>query len=440
MPLTSAQSVSGPMSEDQASAIRAEVATILSSDSFSSSKRCQEFLAFVVEHAMAGDYGSLTERFLGVELFGRMVDYETATDSIVRVRANDVRRRLAQYYSGQRSMGVVRIDLVAGGYIPEFYWRTEDKPDGVFVPSNDSSPVIGPLPDSLVDPRLAHESEAEVTAIDSRREQRPGTILWSAVTAVLIAGVLVLVWHSRPSNFDRFWQPVLDAPASPVISLPSTDTIQLAMDPMRTLNPLKQLKTGGTITLGPDDLISFHDWHVSLPVLQATLSVALALERKGKTPLVRIGSDLRRDEVRGHPVIAIGSFSNPWVEQNVAGLRFTFDRGASDREPPRIKDSLHPQRTWSLPHTYPDPQDKDFAIITRTFDPVTREPFISLAGLHSFGNQIAGEFVVQDASWNELARRAPAGWEKMNLQVVLEADVIGTTPGSPKIVDAYFWK
>jgi hypothetical protein len=71
---------------------------------------------------------------------------------------------------------------------------------------------------------------------------------------------------------------------------------------------------------------------------------------------------------------------------------------------------------------------------------VTREPFVSLAGLHSFGNQIAGEFVSQESSWNELARRAPAGWAKMNLQVVLETSIIGTTPSSPKIIDVYFWK
>ena len=175
-------------------------------------------------------------------------------------------------------------------------------------------------------------------------------------------------------------------------------------------------------------------------MLQATLSVALALDHKGKIPLVRFGTDLRRDELRGHPVIAIGSFSNPWTEATVSGLRFTFDRGVSDREAPRIRDSQNPQRSWSLRHTYPDPQQKDYAIITRTFDPVTREPFVSLAGLHSFGNQIAGEFVGQESSWNEVARRAPAGWQKMNLQVLIEADIVGTTPGSPRIVDVYFWK
>jgi hypothetical protein len=90
MALSPAQAPSRNPSQEQADVVLAELAAILSSDSFSASKRCRDFLEFIVKHALTGDYESLTERFLGVELFGRAVDYETATDSIVRVRANDV--------------------------------------------------------------------------------------------------------------------------------------------------------------------------------------------------------------------------------------------------------------------------------------------------------------------------------------------------------------
>ena len=144
-----------------------------------------------------------------------------------------------------------------------------------------------------------------------------------------------------------------------------------------------------------------------LLVLQAALSVALALELKGKTPLVRIGTDLRMDELQGHPIIAIGSFSNPWTEQNVAGLRSTFDRGASDKDPPRIRDARNPGRSWSLPSIYSEPQDKDYAIVTRTFDPVTREPFISLAGLHSFGKPRLSPGAIQFPPSRRLRRNFP---------------------------------
>ena len=437
MTLTLAQTQSRGLSTEQAAAVMAELTAILASDSFSSSNRCRDFLEFVVKHALAGDYENLTERFLGVELFGRALDYETATDSIVRVRANDVRRRLAQYYSGQRSDVPVRIDLVAGGYIPEFHWRTEENahPFSGSEPASSASRIPGPS--TSRDQLLASGSETSLSFLAKGR-RNPKIFWWGSTAAAVITAVLLaLTLDPRPSNFDRFWLPVLKAPSSPLLVLPTTNTFQLEPDAMQQFT---QLKKGESMKLGLSDVQDFHNWHISLPVLQATLSVALTLERKGKTPLVRLGTDLKMDELRGHPIIAIGSFSNPWTQQNVAGLRFTFDRGASDRESPRIRDTLNPQRSWSLPHIYPEAQAKDYAIITRTFDPATREPFVSLAGLHSFGNQIAGEFVSQESSWNELARRAPAGWEKMNLQVLLETNIVGTTPSSPKIVDAYFWK
>jgi hypothetical protein len=437
---SSAQSSVRQLSLDQIDIVRTELLAIKTSTSFSNSKRCQDFLEFVVEHTLAGDYESLTERFLGAGLFGRAIDYETATDSIVRVRASDVRRRLGEYYSGKRNPVVVRIGLVAGGYVPEFHWVEEDS--AKLAADTENTVAIEPSLSSPASEAIAPVPELGRTTLGIENVNFNNRIgLWSLAVLGLIAAIgLAIALRPRPSNFDRFWQPVLEASSAPVLDLPTTSTFQLNLDSMRTLSQLDQLKPGESLNVRPDDVIAFHDWHVSLPVLQAALSLSLALQRKGKVPLVRIGADLRRDELRGHPIITIGSFSNPWTEQNVSGLRFTFDRGISDREPPRIRDAFNAQRSWSLPHTYPGAQDKDYAIITRTFDPVTHGAFVSLAGLHSFGNQIAGEFVSQDSSWNELARRAPKGWEKMNLQLVLEADVVGTTPGSPRVLDVYFWR
>ncbi len=398
-----------------------ELSAILESDSFSSSKRCRDFLEFVVKHTLAGDHESLTERFLGVELFGRAVDYETATDSIVRVRANDVRRRLAQYYAVRGNDVPVRIDLMAGGYIPEFHWRNAEAQVAPPVPQAE----IQPMP-AIVEAQPPHH--------------RSRLLLWSSVAialAVLAAVAVSFSLRPRPTNFDLFWQPVLNVSVAPVLSLPGSDTFQFQPDALRQFS---QQKPDHSAKFGASDVVAFHNWHVSMPVLQAALAVALTLDRKGKTPLVRMGADLRTDEVLGHPVIAIGSFSNPWTQQNVTGLRFTFDRGVTDKEAPRIRDTLDSQRSWVLPSTYPEPQTRDYAIVTRTFDPATREPFVSLAGLHSFGNQIAAEFVSQPSFWDEVAQRAPANWEKMNLQIVLEANVIGTTPGPPRIVASYFWR
>ncbi|WP_146072027.1 hypothetical protein [Bryocella elongata] len=77
-------------------------------------------------NTLDGELNSLSERFLGAELFGRRIDYDTKSDSIVRVRANDVRRRLTEYYADQRSSPAVVINLCSGSYIPEFHWPQQE--------------------------------------------------------------------------------------------------------------------------------------------------------------------------------------------------------------------------------------------------------------------------------------------------------------------------
>ena len=58
------------LSHEQTAAVGAELNTILKSSYFSGSKRCQDFLEFIVQQALDGNYEYLTERFLGAELTG----------------------------------------------------------------------------------------------------------------------------------------------------------------------------------------------------------------------------------------------------------------------------------------------------------------------------------------------------------------------------------
>ena len=68
--------------------LRAHLREILDGDAFKGAKRAQDFLQLVVEHALAGRVDNLRERMLGAEMFGRPVDYDTANDAVVRVKAS----------------------------------------------------------------------------------------------------------------------------------------------------------------------------------------------------------------------------------------------------------------------------------------------------------------------------------------------------------------
>ncbi len=100
--------------------IPAHLERVLASPVFRTSRRCQDLLRYVVENAALGRTDRLKERTIGVEVFARPASYEPSEDAIVRVNANEVRKRLAKYYLDAGREGVW-IELPPGSYVPEFH-------------------------------------------------------------------------------------------------------------------------------------------------------------------------------------------------------------------------------------------------------------------------------------------------------------------------------
>jgi hypothetical protein len=111
------------LSAGETELVRNHLEELISSHAFAGSKRCQDFLRLVVEHTLAGRMESLRERMIGVEMFGRQVNYDTSNDAVVRVKATEVRKRLAQYYLEASEHPALQIELPAGSYVPEFHWK-----------------------------------------------------------------------------------------------------------------------------------------------------------------------------------------------------------------------------------------------------------------------------------------------------------------------------
>src|SRR5436305_2582721 len=130
----------------QEQAVRAELSRVLESAAFRTSKRCREFLEYIVEHTITGPSGALKERSIGVDLFQLSRDFDTGQHTIVRVTANEVRKRLAQYYLAENgSHHTVRIQLPPGSYSAEFRWDLQPA----------EPPPVNPLPQTeIVKPEL----------------------------------------------------------------------------------------------------------------------------------------------------------------------------------------------------------------------------------------------------------------------------------------------
>lgn len=121
--------------------VLAQVERIAASNDFAESDRLVEFLRYVVAEALAGRGDQLTGRAIAQEVFGRGASFDPQQDSIVRVEAGRLRRRLTVYYAGVGQRDPLRIAIPKGHYVPIFERAAApQEPSGADDPSRTAPP------------------------------------------------------------------------------------------------------------------------------------------------------------------------------------------------------------------------------------------------------------------------------------------------------------
>ncbi|WP_263373591.1 TPR end-of-group domain-containing protein [Granulicella aggregans] len=189
------------LNPDNIGLIRAHLQEVISSSTFAGGKRAQDFLRLVVEHSLAGRIDNLRERMIGAEMFGRPIDYDTANDAVVRVKATEVRRKLAQYYLQSKEPRTIRIELPSGTYVPTFYWESRKEPQKL-----DEVPVPQPSPPAAELLAISEESPGEQAPahihINARPTHRSRHLLAGLLTGLALTLIAVyVVIHMRSSGF-----------------------------------------------------------------------------------------------------------------------------------------------------------------------------------------------------------------------------------------------
>ena len=118
---------------------RAELEAVLGSDSFMRAPTLAHLLSYLCEKTYAGESDQIKEYSIGLDVFHRGADFEQESDSIVRVQANRLRKRLAEYYAREGACHSIHISIPIGQYVPSF----EEVAPPVEPPSRDvtSEPV-----------------------------------------------------------------------------------------------------------------------------------------------------------------------------------------------------------------------------------------------------------------------------------------------------------
>ena len=416
--LNDSATATAPLTDEERKAIHEQLERLLSNSHFKQSRRFPSFLRFVIDHTLQGQTDLLKERTLGIEIFGREADYDTASDPIVRVTATEIRKRIAQYYQEPGHETELRVSLPAGSYIPQFHW-----PQAAKETSHTEIGVASPPPVSA-EP-LEMETILDLTQRPSRRGfWRPATA--GILTALVLCAASVYLWHSaQRSAFDFFWGPLVKS-SEPVLfcvadqSRYSTITLRDAADPSRQT----QLQDNLTAIIIDD--------------LNPIVRVAGLMQSNGKKYTLKGQGTTDLMDLRNGPTVFIGAFDNAWTLRLTAPLRYHFANNP-DMTDFAIVDSTKPgQPGWVVNRFQQMTTNNylDYAIVARFTDSTTGKLAVVAAGVARGGTRVATEYLTDPADLAQLER---AAGNKKNMEVVLSTQIIDGEPGTPKVEASYFW-
>lgn len=365
--------------------IRAELDRLLSRPAFAASHRSSEFLRYVVDQALSGHADQIKERSIAMAIFNRGTEYEPGADSIVRVNAVEVRRRLKQHYASCPE-SKLRIDLPQGGYVPKF------------------------------------EAGEAIPPMTTRHRW-----LWPALIGLLSVAA-VLVWavaRSRPTDdLDELWRPMASSKSVVMIGLPSPVVFEVRDGPPAAPVP-------------PKDVIEISNYYVGTGAAYGAAQVAAMLAARGGRFMVKVGHDVSYEDLKNQPAVFLGAHSSPWTMEFSGKLRFQFLASPSDSG---VVDTAKPGQRW-MRRTSLNPTDvtEDYAIVARIFDRGTGNPILLIAGCGARGTHAASEFVSSKEAFKSFTSVAPRDWPRRDFEVVLHAEVHGAVPGKPHLVAWHVW-
>jgi hypothetical protein len=401
-------------------AILAQLDRILANPLFKNSRRYPTMLRYLVERTLEGSGGELKERTLGIEVFGRDLQYDTNLDPVVRTTAAEIRKRLAQYYQDPSHELELRIDLPLGSYSARFHSHVEK-----LVPA----PVI--RPDAVPEPARASDASRPTL----RRRRTVSMAGWIALSAVVFAIGAVKLWPARQA-LDRLWAPVVDSASPALLSVGQRPFVGFSSTEPKSSPAPTQNAPGPATTLY--QLYYLGSQNVAIADVITMGRLAGLLQSKGKAFHIRGESSTTFEDLRDGPVVLVGAFNNDWSIRLMGPRRFSFER---DGDTFWIKDSQNPSdRSHAVDYTTPYLQvTEDYALISRVLDSVTERMVVLAGGLTGYGTLAAGEFLTDPAYMEALAAQAPAQWAHKNVQILISTKVINGKSGPPKVLIAHFW-
>ncbi|MEZ2345788.1 hypothetical protein [Terriglobus sp. RCC_193] len=375
---------------------------------------------------------------------------------MVRIRAADVRKRLATYYQSRTSAPTVRIDIPPGSYRAVFTIADEvetSRPET--ARALPGSPAVNESLAVAVVPELAGPGQSTpppapppVTHPHSEHSERGSHPLWKWVA---VASLLLLFgvygWYARTVQRDQraliaMWGPFV-AKRSPVLISVGSNAVYRVSEPVADAYGKAHHLEGAGMEFFPDfspqqtlastGIQSAPSSFVAEGDVAAVAEAVTVLTSLHQPIQERFANNISFAEVQSNPTILIGGFNNPMSMELARNLRFTLTSRT------RIEDHRSGGRVWILSAPLDARDTQDYAIVTRLVSHKEAAPVLEVAGLGQYGTLAAMQFVCDPDTILSLNKTAGPDWMHHNLQLVLRIRVLDYRPASTEIVAADSW-
>lgn len=433
------------LSPEWLAAARGHLRDVLSSDAFKGSKRAQDFLQLVVEHALAGRIDSLRERMLGAEMFGRPVDYDTANDAVVRVKASEVRRRLARYYDGLNTPPAVRIALTTGSYVPQFHWAAAEAPA---APVESAQPADSQSESVSILARPSAEQNAS-PAIASKWKWKQWP-LRALLLAIYSAALISLTWisaahfghsHRTPKPADPLWAAIFEDTRNTFV-VPADVGFNLLEELSGHPLSLAEYLKGGylELPLAGVDVHTVDYLHsgkfTSFADSQIVAALASLPEYKMGRTILRFPRDLRLDDLKDSDAVIIGSVSsNPWAAIAEGGANFRIVDRQGTESATIVNANPRPGEAATYESHWNEPQHETFALVDFLPNLNGNGHLLLLQGLDVAGTQAAAETLFHSNAMTPILQQAtrPDGSLRY-FEILLRSTSIDSNSAGPQII------
>lgn len=460
-----------PSTDAERNEVLVQLERMLESPLFRNSKRYPNMLRHLVEQTLAGNEALLKERLLGMAVFHRPPDYDTNQDTVVRLTAGEIRKRIAQYYYQPEHSGQLRIDLRAGSYVPVFrrpVFRRPGLPTAVSqIPHrkrsseeharglvadmstsagrNDSpftveSESLG-LPLTLQDTVAQTPALEPIETFNARNHltRKPARFTLSRLTRRLAAAAALIVassgaflwWHASLTAHtpeSQLWAPILQEPGPVLLVIAD---LSASLNHAQGVSASQTAELFDLLRMG--ELVNYRD-----SIAQSGIAAFLSQHNKPYT--LELSTQASYPDLQRGASVLIGGLDNVWTMRLTEPLRYHFvRRGATYAF--AIEDRQHPEMGgWNVNLSQPADRDtEDYAIVARIFDQTTGRPVLVVAGLGANGTAAAARFLLDPARTAELAAQAPHNWQRLNMEAVLRTQILDNHAGPSHLVAYTFW-